>query len=97
MTKIDILCIIYGIAMFIFACYVNESWAKDYGKLNDAWYERCKKINNDWFNICDKLTKENKELDKKELDKIEGMKHACDCGQLDADEDGALEFMKGMK
>lgn len=62
MIALDILCIIFGIAMFIFALYINASWYKAYGKLNNEWYERCMKINNAWR----KLILKTKEFNNKE-------------------------------
>lgn len=58
----DILCIIFGIAMFILALYINAFWYKAYGKLNNEWYECCTKINNAWHELILKT----KELDNKE-------------------------------
>lgn len=62
MIMLDILCIIFGITMFILALYINESWYKDYGKLNNQWHDYCMKINNAWYELILKT----KELDNKE-------------------------------
>lgn len=66
MFALDILCVVFGVVMGIFALYINESWYKDYGKLNDEWYKHCEKINNGWFNTCDKLSQKIEELENKE-------------------------------
>lgn len=63
MIALDILCIIFGIAMFILALYINAFWYKAYGKLNNEWYEHCTKINNAWHELI---------LKTKELDNGEG-------------------------
>ena len=39
MIALDILCIIFGIAMFILALYINAFWYKAYRKLNNERYE----------------------------------------------------------
>nr|DAF83604.1 MAG TPA: Vpu protein [Caudoviricetes sp.] len=62
MNALDILCIIFGVAMFILALYINAFWYKAYGKLNNEWYEHCTKINNAWYELILKT----KELDNKE-------------------------------
>ena len=53
---------IFGIAMFVLALYINESWCKAYGKLNNQWHDYCMKINNSWYELILKT----KELDNKE-------------------------------
>lgn len=62
MIMLDILCIIFSIAMFVLALYINESWYKEYGKLNNQWHDYCMKINNAWYELILKT----KELDNKE-------------------------------
>ena len=57
MIALDILCIIFGIAMFILALYINTFWHKAYGKLNNEWYEHCTKINNAWYGLILKTKK----------------------------------------
>ena len=49
MIALDILCIIFGIAMFILALYINAFWYKACTKINNAWYGlilKTKKLDN---------------------------------------------------
>lgn len=53
------------IGMSAYTLYINDDWAREYGKLNKEWFELARAQTNEWTEFCSKIENENNVLKKR--------------------------------